>query len=151
MLRSILLVRGPAYDVVPEVPSTTTRGEPHEHRRNVRTGSLPRPSRFKPRPSRRVPQKRKVGADGPADPAAAPKPARRASESSQTNDADSPKNEYETGRVTCESCGESISFRDEATKGFTVKHWDLHRQEWCVLAARVLRVLPPESLRPSVH
>ncbi|KAI0954778.1 hypothetical protein AcW1_006564 [Taiwanofungus camphoratus] len=37
------------------------------------------------------------------------------------------RGEYETGRVICESCGEGISFRDEVTGGFTVKHWDAHR------------------------
>ncbi|OBZ73750.1 hypothetical protein A0H81_06217 [Grifola frondosa] len=40
-----------------------------------------------------------------------------------------PKGEYESGRVICESCGEGISFRDEDTGGFTVKHWDAHRLE----------------------
>ncbi|KAG8221162.1 hypothetical protein J3R82DRAFT_2713 [Butyriboletus roseoflavus] len=42
-----------------------------------------------------------------------------------------PKGEYETGRVICEVCGEGVSFRDEATGGFTLKHWDAHRQQ-CV-------------------
>lgn len=40
------------------------------------------------------------------------------------------KGEYETGRVICESCGEGISFRDEETNTFTVKHWDAHRMKW---------------------
>ncbi len=41
-----------------------------------------------------------------------------------------PKGEYESGRVLCESCGNSISFRDEETGGFTLKHWDAHRIDW---------------------
>ena len=58
-------------------------------------------------------------------------PDRRArSPSESATDAHPPKNEYEDGHVTCEACGEEISFRDEATGGFTVKHWDLHRQQW---------------------
>ncbi|KAG0704575.1 hypothetical protein DFH29DRAFT_873619 [Suillus ampliporus] len=40
-----------------------------------------------------------------------------------------PKGEYETGRVMCEVCSEGVSFRDEATGGFTLKHWDAHRQQ----------------------
>ncbi|PPQ97826.1 hypothetical protein CVT26_012932 [Gymnopilus dilepis] len=36
--------------------------------------------------------------------------------------------EYETGRVNCETCGASVSFRDEQTGGFTVSHWEAHRQ-----------------------
>ena len=43
-----------------------------------------------------------------------------------------PKGEYETGRVICEVCGDGVSFRDESTGGFTLKHWDAHRQQWFV-------------------
>lgn len=43
------------------------------------------------------------------------------------------KGEYETGRVVCEVCSEGISFRDEASGGFTLKHWDAHRLEWCAI------------------
>jgi len=45
------------------------------------------------------------------------------------------KGEYETGRVVCEGCGEGISFRDDETGTFTVKHWDTHRLE-CPNAAQ---------------
>ena len=41
-----------------------------------------------------------------------------------------PQGEYETGRVVCEVCGEGVSLRDESTGGFTLKHWDAHRQDW---------------------
>lgn len=42
---------------------------------------------------------------------------------------DLPRGEYETGRVTCEECGEAVSFRDESTGGFTVSLWEAHRME----------------------
>lgn len=78
----------------------------------------------------RVPQKRKgPPAEGDFPPGTfkvveAPKPP---SESAQPD-----KDEYETGRVLCEACGEGISFRDDATGIFTVKHWDAHRIQWYV-------------------
>ncbi|KIK95067.1 hypothetical protein PAXRUDRAFT_827372 [Paxillus rubicundulus Ve08.2h10] len=51
-------------------------------------------------------------------------------DSESTNASPSaPKGEYETGRVICEVCAEGVSFRDEATGGFTLKHWDAHRQQ----------------------
>jgi len=43
-----------------------------------------------------------------------------------------PPGEYETGRVICELCGSGVSFRDEETGGFTLKHWDTHRLNWWV-------------------
>ncbi|KAL0954260.1 hypothetical protein HGRIS_005388 [Hohenbuehelia grisea] len=36
-------------------------------------------------------------------------------------------NEYENGRVLCEVCSQDVSFRDDDTGGFTLKHWDAHR------------------------
>jgi hypothetical protein len=42
-----------------------------------------------------------------------------------------PHGEYESGRVNC-VCGKAVSFRDESTGGFTLKHWDAHRQQWLV-------------------
>ncbi|KAF8635144.1 hypothetical protein AX15_000525 [Amanita polypyramis BW_CC] len=40
---------------------------------------------------------------------------------------DTHQGEYEKGRITCEVCGTSVSFRDEETGGFTLKHWEAHR------------------------
>ena len=78
-------------------------------------------------PQGSIPQKRKAPPQGPGVP---PSDASSPGETSDTAPPAAPQNEYETGRVTCESCGERISFRDKATGGFTVKHWDLHRQQW---------------------
>ena len=55
---------------------------------------------------------------------------------------DGMKGEYETGRVICEVCRKGVSFRDEETGGFTLKHWDAHRLSW-------LAPLPPSPLFPS--
>ena len=66
-----------------------------------------------------------------------------------------PKGEYETGRVICEVCGEGVSFRDEASGGFTLKHWDAHRQQWYVISispiAHIISTRPPVPTphRPS--
>ncbi|PSR82562.1 hypothetical protein PHLCEN_2v5995 [Hermanssonia centrifuga] len=68
----------------------------------------------------------------------------------QTIDPQLTKNEYETGHVTCESCGEEISFRDEASGGFTVKHWDLHRQQ-CPTASQQISVNNPVLYTPESH
>ena len=38
--------------------------------------------------------------------------------------------DYEKGIVVCDTCGEGISFRDPASGGFTLKLWDLHREQW---------------------
>ncbi|KAF8194518.1 hypothetical protein BJ912DRAFT_1021349 [Pholiota molesta] len=35
--------------------------------------------------------------------------------------------EYEAGRVICEACGTGVSFRDDDSGGFTLKHWEAHR------------------------
>ncbi|KAI0358176.1 hypothetical protein OH77DRAFT_1421476 [Trametes cingulata] len=77
--------------------------------------------------SANVPQKRK---EPPADSAARPRPPQRADSQSETDagtENTTPTDEYGSGRIICEACGDSISIRDEATGGFTVKHWDAHR------------------------
>ncbi|KAI0630482.1 hypothetical protein C8Q77DRAFT_1219460 [Trametes polyzona] len=75
-----------------------------------------------------VPHKRK---DPPEESAARPTLPKRAHSQSDTDAATvqstTPTDEYGSGRITCESCGDAISFRDEATGGFTVKHWEAHR------------------------
>ena len=38
--------------------------------------------------------------------------------------------EYESGRVSCDTCGLSVSFRDETTGGFTLKQWQEHKETW---------------------
>ena len=76
-----------------------------------------------------VPQKRK--ALSPQEPAAAGAPAEPTTPTSgHAPDGQPSKNEYEDGHITCEACGEEISFRDGSTGGFTVRQWDLHRAQW---------------------
>lgn len=81
-----------------------------------------------------MPQKRKsISEDEPVlrDASQPPSTASRlADEDEEVAEDELPSNEYKTGRVTCEDCGKRVSFRDDVTGGFTVKHWDLHRQEW---------------------
>ena len=58
---------------------------------------------------------------------------RKASEepdSPHRDDAPSSSKDFEAGRVTCEACGESVSYRDERTGSFTTKHWDAHKLKW---------------------
>ena len=43
------------------------------------------------------------------------------------SDEDQLAGEYETGRVVCQACGIGVSFRDEATGDFSLKHWEAHR------------------------
>ena len=38
--------------------------------------------------------------------------------------------DFESGRVTCEDCGEAVSYRDERSGAFTTKHWDTHKLGW---------------------
>ncbi|OJT02938.1 hypothetical protein TRAPUB_6477 [Trametes pubescens] len=77
--------------------------------------------------SRTVPQKRK---EPPAETPSRPSPPPRADSQSETDagtQSTSPADEYGSGRIICETCGDGISIRDEATGAFTVKHWDAHR------------------------
>lgn len=94
-----------------------------------------------------IPQKRKAPPQGPGVPPSEHIDDASGSEKSPV-DTDAPHNEYKTGRITCESCGESISFRDEATGGFTVKHWDLHRQQ-CPSSVQPISVSDPVLYTPE--
>ncbi|KAL4065716.1 hypothetical protein V8B97DRAFT_2025625 [Scleroderma yunnanense] len=73
-----------------------------------------------PSPSSANPRKRKAPTEGDASDAA---------QDTVSGSPLAPKGEYETGRVICEVCGDGVSFRDESTGGFTLKHWDAHRQQ----------------------
>ncbi|KAI1790221.1 hypothetical protein LXA43DRAFT_1017043 [Ganoderma leucocontextum] len=76
-----------------------------------------------------IPQKRK---EPPLHSPTRPREPERANSQSETDagtqntSPTSPTDEYGSGRVLCESCGEGISIKDDAG-GFTVKHWEVHR------------------------
>ncbi|KAL7280665.1 hypothetical protein ACG7TL_005604 [Trametes sanguinea] len=74
-----------------------------------------------------VPLKRK---EPPPEPQSRPRAPERADSQSETDagtHSTSPTDEYGSGRILCETCGDAISIRDEASGAFTVKHWDAHR------------------------
>ena len=78
-----------------------------------------------------IPQKRK---DPPAHAPARTKEPERAASQSETDagtQSTSPTDEYGSGRILCETCGEGISIKDDAG-GFTVKYWEAHRNSWYV-------------------
>ncbi|KAG5351096.1 hypothetical protein C0989_008004 [Termitomyces sp. Mn162] len=79
-----------------------------------------------------------------------------------------PGGEYESGRVSCDTCGLSVSFRDEETGGFSLKQWQEHKESWwvalCVFVFSLLTMysgaasgtaVPPSpmlsTLSPSAH
>lgn len=63
----------------------------------------------------------------PSETASASAPPAGPSESQVPTDDD-----YEKGIVTCDTCGKGIPFRDQQSGGFTLKLWDLHREQWYV-------------------
>ncbi|TFY61116.1 hypothetical protein EVJ58_g4704 [Rhodofomes roseus] len=74
-----------------------------------------------------TPQKRKAHHSQEAKPDASNAPRDSSEAPSDDSETRPPKNEYETGRVKCEGCGDEVSFRDEATGGFTLQLWEAHR------------------------
>ncbi|KAN0109203.1 hypothetical protein V8E52_009531 [Russula decolorans] len=67
------------------------------------------------------------------------------------NDAvSSSSKDFEAGRVTCEACGDSVSYRDERTGVFTTKHWDAHKLGCPAASSASPAPEPPKSqARPS--
>jgi len=82
---------------------------------------------------RSLPQKRKAPPSNGIESSTIHAPQQPEVDTSAALDPQLHKDEYEAGKVICEQCGEGISFRDEATGGFTVKHWDEHRLRWYVI------------------
>ncbi|KAH9957007.1 hypothetical protein BC827DRAFT_1157493 [Russula dissimulans] len=73
---------------------------------------------------------------------------RKASEDPDTpqDTVPSSSKDFEAGRVTCEACGEPVSYRDERTGAFTTKHWDAHK-----LGCSAPSTTPPEPEPPESH
>ncbi|TFY59853.1 hypothetical protein EVG20_g7634 [Dentipellis fragilis] len=101
------------------------------------TQSVPLPLDTGPSAST-VPQKRKGGGDVEGETAVVEPPATLPSEPGASS------SEYESGRVICETCGDAVSFRDEETGGFTLRHWDAHKLEWHV--SNTTQAPPPEPV-----
>ncbi|KAG6841527.1 hypothetical protein C0991_010141 [Blastosporella zonata] len=55
--------------------------------------------------------------------------------------------EYESGHITCEVCGMSVSFRDVETGGFSLREWNDHRES-CIAPATD-GAPPPAQVPPS--
>ncbi|KJA16554.1 hypothetical protein HYPSUDRAFT_289188 [Hypholoma sublateritium FD-334 SS-4] len=112
-----------------------------------------------------------AGASAPASPAptnstprtppspAAPSPAASAP-AQPAPAAEAPSSEYEAGRVVCEACAGSVSFRDDASGGFTLRHWEAHRVSCPAAPPRpgpagpfAARTPPPPSapILPALH
>ncbi|KAI9440998.1 hypothetical protein H4582DRAFT_1513862 [Lactarius indigo] len=77
---------------------------------------------------------------------------RKASQSPDTSqDLDSvpsSSKDFESGRVTCEDCGESVSYRDERSGAFTTKHWDTHKLG-CPAQSSAPPAPEPAQVRPN--
>ncbi|KAI9459734.1 hypothetical protein BJY52DRAFT_358082 [Lactarius psammicola] len=56
--------------------------------------------------------------------------------------------DFESGRVTCEACGESVSYRDERSGAFTTKHWDMHKLG-CPAQSSAPPAPEPAQIRPN--
>lgn len=56
--------------------------------------------------------------------------------------------DFESGRVPCEACGESVSYRDERSGAFTTKHWDTHKLE-CLAQSSAPPAPEPAQTRPN--
>lgn len=57
--------------------------------------------------------------------------------------------DFDAGRVTCEACGDSVSYQDERTGAFTIKHWDAHKLGWFALFFLPLICPPSSPAHPS--
>ncbi|KAF8468088.1 hypothetical protein DFH94DRAFT_285834 [Russula ochroleuca] len=53
--------------------------------------------------------------------------------------------DFEAGRVTCEACGDAVSYRDERTGAFTTKHWDAHKLGCPAASSASPASEPPQS------
>ncbi|KAI0046046.1 hypothetical protein FA95DRAFT_1672021 [Auriscalpium vulgare] len=73
---------------------------------------------------------------------------RKADDDSAPSDGEGEGAQFKSGLVTCETCTEAVSFRDEDTGAFTTKHWDAHRAN-CSNAAQAPGPLETIPYTPS--
>ncbi|TFK78788.1 hypothetical protein K466DRAFT_606663 [Polyporus arcularius HHB13444] len=106
-------------------------------------------------PAASVPQKRK-------GPPASPPSRTRVPEHANSRDTGksvappqqgpSSPDEYNSGYIICDGCGETIPIRDEATGSFTVQHWEAHRSACQSGPAQIpSEKAPPETPATSHH
>ena len=78
--------------------------------------------------ARRSPEDRRAKQSPSPVSSSAPSPKRAQDE--QIPSAD----DYEKGLVLCGTCGEGVPFRDPQSGGFTLRLWDMHRDQWYAIS-----------------
>jgi hypothetical protein len=85
-----------------------------------------------------VPQKRKAQHEDASEPAPSCVVEVDGEEDDELPDGEG--DEYVSGKITCDACGEAVAFRDPDSGRLQIEKWDAHRREWCVHAAFLLDV-----------
>ncbi|KAF8652508.1 hypothetical protein AX16_004364 [Volvariella volvacea WC 439] len=106
----------------PSQPAHADRRSPNPSEAPSSPSPRPRSRTASPASSPHLKRKQEHTEQVPEQPSRSPSPANPAAGSSNQ------QGEYESGKVVCQSCNASISFRDETTGKFNIKLWETHRQ-----------------------